>query len=252
MIVANPGMFPQYGEIKDAICRLPIRREEAWQVSHLTDYLAIMGNIIAERGGDGAVPPHFRAAIVETIENELNGLVERASKLAHKIEKSGGTKRAREQLALHVRGLHGPTMTALSDVDAVVIDGRQVLADMAYFASGFPEKLENGGAVSVQELRFWTGIAALAKNVPLKPRNEGRPPDRLAQAVASALARGYLNLTWKEPKFSTIVGKEGEGTVYGTFLDLVREIFGILNIKHDPIYYASIAAHKLRGRGRKK
>jgi len=121
-----------------------------------------------------------------------------------------------------VRGLHGPTITALSDVDAVILDGRQVLADMAYFASGFPEKLESG-AVSVQELRFWTGIAVLAKDVPLKPRNEGRPPDRLTQAVAAVLARGYLNLTGKETKFSTIAGKEGDGTVYGMFLDLVRE-----------------------------
>jgi hypothetical protein len=160
--------------------------------------------------------------------------------------------RARGQLARLVRELPGPAMTALFDVDAIVFDGEQRLADIANFAIGFPEKLESGDAVSAQELRFWAEIAKHARNVRLKPRNAGRPSNMLAHSVANTLARRYFNLTGNQPTLSTVVGKKGEGTVYGPFLDFVREIFKILNIKHAPLSYASPAAYKLRGSGRKK
>ena len=112
--------------------------------------------------------------------------------------------------------------------------------------------MDAGEEITSTELRFWALIAKLAKDVPLKPRNVGRLPDKRTHNITYTLALGFLNLTGNEPTFSTVAGKEGEGTVYGPFLDFVQEIFQILNIKRDALSYASVAAFKLRGRGRKK
>ncbi len=186
------------------------------------------------------------------VKKELGELEKRANDLANKIERGGRTKRAREQLAQHIREMRGPTITALSDAPAVVNGGQQVLADTWYFKTGLPEKLDADEEITSAELKFWALIAKLAKDVPLKPRNVGRLPDRRTHNVAYALALGFLNLTGNEPTFSTVAGKEDEGTVYGPFLDFVQEIFQILNIKREALSYASVAAFKLRGRGRKK
>ena len=68
----------------------------------------------------------------------------------------------------------GPTITALSDASVVVYGGQQVLADTWYFETGLPDKLDTGEGITSAELRFWSLIAKLAKDVPLKPQNVGR------------------------------------------------------------------------------
>lgn len=210
-------------------------------------------------------------------------LERRANDLAGKIEKGGGTTRAREQLARHIRNLQAPTLAALMNAPPIMVGGEQRLADIHYFSNGLPEKLDREGATTSVELRFWAQIASEAAKgfasqtrrasidlhflrmfpnsarfdvAPPKVQEEGRPPDRNAQIVASTLAHNYALLTGKEPTLPTvsIVGsdKGHVGTVYGEYLDFVKEIFRILNIKRDALRYASVAAYKLRGKGRKK
>lgn len=248
----NPSDYRNYSDIEAAVRRLPILHEQTYYVRHVVDYLALMGIIFDEIGGDAALPFHFRPATAEMVKRELGELEKRAKDLASKIERGGRTKRAREQLARHIREMRGPTITALSDAPAVDYGGQQILADTWYFETRLPEKLEAGEEVAIAELRFWALIAKLAKDVLLKPRNVGRLPDKRVHSVANALASGYLNLTGNEPTFSTVAGKEGEGTVYGPFLDFVREVFQLLDIKRGALSYASTAAYKLRGSGRKK
>jgi hypothetical protein len=247
----NPSGYRKYSDIEAAVRRLPILHEQTCYVTHLVDYLALMGIIIDEIGGDDALPFYFRPATAEMVKRELGELEKRANDLANKIERGGRTKRAREQLARHIREMQGPTITALSDAPAVVYGGQQMLADTWYLETGLPEKLEAGEEVAITELRFWALIAKLAKDVPLKPRSVGRLPNKRVHNIANTLARGYLNLTGNKPTFSVVVGKEGEGTVYGPFLDFVREVFQLLDIKRDALSYASTAAYKLRGSGRK-
>jgi len=255
--------------------RLPINADQTPYVWLLVDYLALMGNIINEREGDLTLPRNLRLATKAIVVKELVKLEQRASDLANKIEKKGGTKRAREQLAQHIRELSFPTVAALSEAPEVITP---------YFQEGLPNKLERDESVTSRELRFWAQIANLAtiemrrpaadrssetehseffKRFPEAARirvgfqpprtqNVGRPQNRLAQNVADELARKYFIITGKQPTFSTVSGKEGEGEVYGQYLDFTREIFALLNIKVDPLSYASRAAYKLRGRGRKK
>ena len=146
--------------------------------------------------------------------------------------------------------------------------------------------LEQDTELISREMRFWAEIAKLAaiemrrpeadrsseaedaeffkmfpeatlNRVDFQPpmtRDVGRPQKRLAQNVANELADKYFIFTGKQPTFitATYEGKEKQGTVYGPYLDFTREIFALLNITADPLSYASIAAHKLRGCGRKK
>jgi hypothetical protein len=86
----------------------------------------------------------------------------------------------------------------------------------------------------------------------LEVQSVGRLPDNRALAVANILARAYKNLTGLDPTFSTAVGSENEGEVYGPYLSFVFDIFKLLNIERGALSYASRAAFRLRGRGRKQ
>ena len=97
-----------------------------------------------------------------------------------------------------------------------------------------------------------TARHGVAKTVPWKVQNVGRLPDKRAHDIAGLLAGDYHDLTGSEPTFSVAAGREDDGRHYGPFLDFVREIFQVLNIRRDALGYASTAAFKLRGRGRKK
>jgi len=247
-IAASPRAFPRYSEIDAAVRRLPILPEELWGVGNVVDELALRAMI--NDGGDGTVPAHFLPATAKMVAKQLAELERRADDLAQKIEKKGGAKRARQQLARHIRELNGPTLTAMSDVQP--IDG--ALPDVRYFLTRLPEKLDAGEGITSAELRYWARIAKEA--IAVIPKNAasdvGRRPDRRAQIVANTLAREYFNLTGKEPKFVTRSCEDSEGKVEGEFLDFVGEIFKLLNIERNPIRYASVAAYRLRGKGRKK
>ncbi len=201
--------------------------------------------------------------------NELVELEERANGLANKIDRKMRTKRAREQLAKHIRDLHLPTIAALSEAPEVITP---------YFEAQLPEKLERDIDVTSREMRFWAEIAKLAAIEMRRPeadgsseaedselsrrfpeaarvrvgfqrprtRDVGRPQNRLAQNVANELAHKYFMLTGKQPTVSTVVGGENEGMPYGPFLDFTREIFALLNIEPDALHYARIAADRLR------
>jgi len=159
---SDPRGYRKYSDIEAAVRRLPILHEQTYYATYLVDYLALMGIILDETGGDGTVPFHLRPATPEMIKKELGKLEKRANDLAGKIERGGRTKRAREQLARHIRKLRGPTITALSDVDAVVYGGQQILADTCYLETGLPRKLDAGEGITSNELRFWALIAKLA------------------------------------------------------------------------------------------
>ncbi len=243
-------------KIEAAVRGLQISAESpyVWQhVSDLIDYVALMGNIIEEKGGDLTLPPNLRPASKEMVIKELVELERRASDLANKIDRKGGTTRARAQLAKHIRELHLPTIAAMTEAPEVIAP---------YFEAKLPEKLERDIDVTSREMRFWAEIARLAAIEMRRPeadrsseaedsefakmfpeaarvrvgfqhpstRNVGRPQNRLAQNVADELARKYFMFTGKRPTVSVVVGGEKDGMAYGPFLDFTREIFALQNI----------------------
>ena len=114
----DPRDYRNYSDIEAAVRRLPILPEQTYYVLHLVDDLAVRGIIIDEMGGDGTVPSRFRPATDGMVKKELGELERCANDLANKIESGGRTKRAREQLAQHIREMRGPTIMALSDAPA--------------------------------------------------------------------------------------------------------------------------------------
>jgi hypothetical protein len=280
--MSSPRENPKYSDIDAAVRRLlKIPDQVPHDYWDLVDYLALMGNIIDERGGDLSVPAPFRPATHGMVIKELDELERRASDLANKIDRKGGTKRASAQLATHIRNLHRPTRLALSE-------SAQVIAP--YFLEGLPDKLESRENLTSCELRFFAQTAKLANLALMKkrsvtdassadvlphsaclraeaeestvkgtphaarapidfhwPRMEndvGRPQSRLAHNVAYELARKYLILTGTRPTI-IIAGGEKEGTPKGPFLDFIREIFDLLNIKRDALHYARTAIEQL-------
>jgi hypothetical protein len=82
--------------------------------------------------------------------------------------------------------------------------------------------------------------------------DEGRWPDRRAQAVANILAHFYREATRLTPTISTKTGGADEGQHYGLFLDLIGLIFEAMNIEHDAYSFARRAADKIREEGEEK
>jgi hypothetical protein len=227
-----------------------------------------MGNIIEEKGGDLTLPPNLRPASKEMVMKELVELERRASDLANKIDRKGGTTRARAQLAKHIRELHLPTIAAMTEAPEVIAP---------YFEAKLPEKLERDIDVTSREMRFWAEIARLAAIEMRRPeadrssedsefakmfpeaarirvgfqrpktRDVGRPQNRLAQNVANELARVFM-FTGKRPTVSTVIGSEKEGMAYGPFLDFTREIFALLYIEPHALFCARTAGRQLRAR----
>jgi hypothetical protein len=239
-------------EIEKAVAKLPIRHENLWEAQFLVDHLALIGAIHEREGGDGLAPPNFRPANEKTVRRELVDLEARFRDLAEKIVKDGGRTRAREQLSKAIQGAHSPTIKALGDVPAISIGGEPVLADLSYFQNALPRLLAGGGEISAYECLYWSEVSRIAQKMNLQCHNVGRAPNRRAQIVAGICAQGWLNLTGREPTFTVVVGGKDEGQVRGDFLEFVKEIFGILKIQPSPLSYASCAAFRVRGRGRKK
>ena len=71
---SDPRGYRKYSDIEAAVRRLPILHEQTCYVTHLVDYLALMGIIVDEIGGDGTVPFHFRPATAEMVKKELGEL----------------------------------------------------------------------------------------------------------------------------------------------------------------------------------
>ena len=247
-----PTDFARYSDIEAAIRRLPVLSDESYRIPLLADLLAQIGLTIRETGGDGTAPPHFRPASAATIRNDLEELERRARDLAKKIEAGGSQTRARAQLARHIQGLNMPTIGALSKSPAIIVDDQPIRIDWAYFRQGFPTDLQAGGDITAAYLAILADLTGAALKAELEGTAAGRLPDNRARVVANLLAKNYSSLTGLDPTFATVAGKEGEGKVYGPFLDFVKEIFEALGIERAGLSNASRAARTIRGKGRKK
>jgi hypothetical protein len=248
----SPQDYAGYQEIKARILRLPIREEDMWRVSPLADLLALIGLGIDQQKGDGTAPPHFRSATAEMVLKELVSLERLADNLEKKLRANSDASAARKRLARQIQSLHEPTITALSDASSAVVDGQMVRIDWSYFRSGLPHDLTSDEKIAFTNMRLIADIANRAQRASAEVRTIGRSPDNRALAVANILARAYTNLTGHEQTFSTVVGTENEGQVYGPYLSLVTDIFKLLGIERDALSFASRAAFGLRGKGRKK
>jgi hypothetical protein len=256
MTPRSPREFAHYDAVDSVVRGLPLLPAEAPYALHLVDYLALMGLIIREKGGDLRAAPHFQPASAKTVINELNELRASLAALAAKNDRRTLANQNRRRLAQLVRALYSPTIEALSAAEPVLIGGHQILADTAYFQSGFPEILESDAAISSNELRFWAAVAEAAMQKRPHGRDAGRPQNALAHNVAAALARRYQGLTGRDPTFIVREEKESQyvskDQVSGEFLIFARKIFELLGIRGDALSYVAKAARELRGKGRKK
>ena len=192
-----PRSNPKYPDIEAAVLRLPINDEQMPHVWQLVDYLALMGNIIKERRGDLTLPARSRPATKAMVIKQLVELERRASDLAEKIDRKGGAKRAREQLARHIRELHSPTIAALSEAPEVITP---------YFVAELPAKL---GARRYRtyrrEMRFWAEIAKLAAMEMLRPE-----ADRSSEAEDAEFFKMFPEATLNRVDFQPpIIGDVG-------------------------------------------
>jgi hypothetical protein len=237
--------------IEAAVRSLRILPGQRWRVRRIVNELCWRGALYAETGGGWMCGPHMRPATREMVKRELAELLDRALCLADKIERKGGTTRAREQLARRIQVLHAPTLTALTPR----IDSEEILD----LVDTLPMKLLSRCDLSATEMRYWAfrASAALAEmertvrkvdiefdpQVPQYANAVGRPPDVQAIMVADLLARSYRDLTGKRP---TLTNNYDGGAVSGQFLDFVSPIFVILGISY-AVHYARKASGKLSG-----
>jgi hypothetical protein len=253
--MGNYLLYPGREEIKAAISALSPAAKKTLRANSTVDHLCIIGALISDPPPgdlvrpDGTLSPHLRQATRATVLRELRGMSRRFFDLAAKVETKGRTTRARSQLAALIRNAHKPTLEAIAEVP-LVVGGEQIFPDERYFVAGLVTKLESGAAISAIESRYWGTVVSRAEGVPVRTENLGRAPDRRTQAIANLLARTYRELTGREPTFTVDPYKENQ--VKGDFPDLVRRIFTILRVGREPLHYASVAARKLRGKGRRK
>ena len=247
-----PRGFPRRAEIEAKILSLPIREENLPLVPLLADNLALIGMNIAERKGDGTAPPHFRPATPRMVLKELVELRRLVESLETTLQVGGDEKAVRARLAKHIQSLHEPTIVALSDSSFALSNKESVRIDTLYFRSTLARDLVNGEHVSLDYIRLLAGLATAAQRASIEVQSVGRLPDNRARAVANILAHQYKTLTGLDPTFSTVVDAADEGKVYGQFLSFVTDIFKLLNIERDALSFASRAAFRLRGKGRKQ
>lgn len=193
--------------------------------------------------------------------------------MAKKIETKGSTARSRRQLAHHIEGLREPTITALgmpankslragdrreASLMRRVEDSlgethgeqkalnEQGLIPISYLRNELPRELLTGTNLPDSLFLRLAGQSEKAMDSALQGQTIGRPIDNRARGVANILAHAFADLTGRTPTFITVSGTEKEGEIRGPFLKFVRDVFEILGIDHDPLSYASRAAHKLR------
>ncbi len=107
--------FPGRVEIEAALRALPEGPETSCAgmarvlyIQSVVDELCLRGLLLQRAGGDGKAPLNYRPCSAETVTNELKELKDRAEKFARKTANHGQDELARKQLALLLRGLHGP------------------------------------------------------------------------------------------------------------------------------------------------
>jgi hypothetical protein len=184
----------------------------------------------------------FRTPSRETTQKELSEIAKRASDLATRLrDPKCSVTRAREQLAQRLEEMRETTIFALADLNIAFI--RLELPGLLLAEATNRERLAN-------ELDFLAQAAAQAEAPDTV--DEGRWPDRRAQAVARILARFYREATEQPPTISTFVGGPNEGDHHGLFLDLVSLIFAAMNMEHDAYSFARRAADELCEESTKK
>lgn len=245
-------------KIKES-CNTAIAPDQRWRVPQLIETLSL----IASRDFS-PLNCAFRTASRETTLKELSEIATRASDLAKRLrDPKRSVGRAREQLAQRLKDMHETTIFALLDVPWFSGTGGRAPLNVAYIRCDLPHVLRGdsiGREQLAAQLDFLSDAAqtqfdfindAVKKGKAPGTKDEGRWPDRRAQAAARILARFYYDATGLEPTISTIVGGPNEGQHYGPFLDLVSLVFEAMRIEREAFSYARHAADQLREQGQK-
>jgi hypothetical protein len=142
-------------------------------------------------GKEVATPPHLEVVSEAKSKREIENL----------------NKKAKE-LRLALQDLHRPAIEALDN---------------------YSPKRPHWRAEMIDDLFFLMAKTTLAR-VGSLPRNAGRgaKPRRQAKKIASSVATHYFRITGK---FPTVITPSDGGKAYGPFLDLLSEVFRLLNVK---------------------
>ncbi len=259
----DPRSFPGRPDIEAAFeAILPEPKPEQlrrFDVQFWIDDLCLRGLLLERAGGDGRAPPRFRPCSTATAKRELTELRDRAEKLAEKLARRRRDRRAREQLAKLLRGLHAPTIELMDGAPPFKFRGSLWLPVFSDMLRSLPNRLEQGVGPSVLDMRLlaWLARDALTRAERRDYPPVGRPPHRQAHIIARDLARAYRELTGRETTATTptdatksYVGREGKAA--GDWVSFVERNFAALGIERAAWSDALRAGRNLRGRGRRK
>jgi hypothetical protein len=217
--------------------------DQRWRVPQLIETLSLLAS-----HDSSPVNRSFRTASFKSTLKELSEIATRAAELAQRLcNTKCSVGLARAQLVQSLEDMHETTIFALLDAPWLSATGERAPLNVAYVRRALPHALRDD---SIDRARLAAQLdllaqAAMAAEAPVTI-DEGRWPDRRAQAVANLLARFYRATTGLLPTISTVVDKPNEGEHYGPFLDFVRLIFQAMSIEREAYSYAREAAAKLR------
>jgi len=206
-------------QLEDAFHKLPIRRCGALPETLIP---GIVRELVQMRR-TMRVPElerHEEAAGSDTTKRELNTLKRRAEALLEAID-----------------ALHKPALDALHGRTSPDIPG-------------FRRGMLIGPAGLTTRLRILISIAESARaNVPDQEPNVGAGEKVQPARIADRTATYYCVLTGEEP---TVRVNADTYHSYGPFLDLIKEVFGILGVDASPVSQATAAYRRFKAKSRPK